>query len=83
MVQAIMKLDDYSTRVLDVVKGKYGLKNRNDALNKFILEFGSEFVEVPINEDYLIELDKQSIEHMQKYPNRKMTLNEVDDLLGL
>jgi len=36
MTQARFELTGYSTRVLDIVKGKLGLKNRNEALNAFI-----------------------------------------------
>ena len=51
MRQARINLDEYTTRVLDVVKGRYGLKNREDALNKFVREFGEEFVEPQVNEN--------------------------------
>jgi hypothetical protein len=83
MVQAIMKLDDYSARVLDVVKGKYGLKNRNDALNKFIMEFGSEFVDVPVDEKYLIELDNKIGNHYNEFGTKGMTEKELDEVLNL
>lgn len=84
MAQARLNLDEYTTRVLDVVKGKYGLKNREDALNKFVKEYGGDFVEPSVNEEYLKELDFKLEEHKKKYPNgNTMTLKELDELLGI
>ena len=83
MRQARINLDEYTTRVLDVVKGKYGLKNREDALNKFVREFGEEFVEPQVNEKYLEELDELVENHEKKYKNRTMSLEELDQLLEL
>ena len=34
--------------------GKYGLKNRSEALNRFILEYGGDFVEPKIDEKEFI-----------------------------
>lgn len=83
MTQARFELNDYSVRVLDVVKGKYGLKNRNEALNKFIENYGDEFVEPEFSDDYLKELDNIVREHRAKYGKREMSMDELDKLLGL
>ncbi len=83
MTEARFNLDEYTTRVLDVVKGKYGLKNRNEALNKFFREYGEDLVEPIIDENYLRELDKIVEDHKKNYKDRTMTLEELDDLLGL
>ncbi len=39
MVKAIIELGEHEDRVLQVVKGKYGLKNKTDAINKIIQEY--------------------------------------------
>lgn len=83
MTEARFNLDDYTLRVLDVVKGKYGLKNRNEALNKFVKEFGDKFVDPQIDEKYLIYLDNILKEHEEKYNKRKMSIKELDNLLDL
>ncbi len=82
MTQAKFELEEYSVRVLDMVKGKFGLKNRNDALNRFILEYGQDFLEPITNESYLKELDKKVLEHEKKYSKRRMSLKELDELLN-
>ena len=83
MSQARFELDKYTVSVLDVVKGKFGLKNRNDALNRFFQEFGGKFVVRRVNEELLSELDTLSKSHYKKHGFRSKKLKDVDKLLGL
>ena len=83
MTQARFELNEYTTRVLDVFKGKHGLKNRQEALNKFFEEYGQELVEPEIKEKLIEELDKIIAEHKKKYGNKTMTMSELDKVLGL
>ena len=83
MTQARLELDEYSARVLDVIKGKYGLKNRSEALKRFTIEKGVEFVEPVANEQTLRELDIIYEKHMKKHRNRKMTNTQLSKLLGM
>lgn len=76
-------MDDYTARVLDVVKGKFGLKNRSEALQKLALEAGNEYIELAPNEMVLKELDAMYEAHMKKHPNREMTDAQLKKLLGL
>ena len=83
MAEARIELDKYTMRVLDVVKGKHGLKNRSEALAKFVDEFGSNYAEPMIDEQILKDLDDVYAEHTKKHPNRRMSMKELDELLGL
>lgn len=83
MPQARLELDEYTIRVLDVIKGKFGLKNRSEALNRFAKEYGGEFVKFPLDERYLKELDASYEEHLKKHGLKNMTEEELDRLLGL
>ncbi|MGV8162766.1 MAG: hypothetical protein ACP5N2_05550 [Candidatus Nanoarchaeia archaeon] len=83
MTEARLELDDYTTRVLDVIKGKHGLKNRNEALKKLVEEHGSAYVEREPNQMALEELDKIYEAHKKKYGLKKMTNKELKKLLGL
>ena len=83
MTEARFQLNEHTTRVLDVIKGKYGLKNRNDALNKFFQVEGDKYVEQSAREQTLRELDLIYTKHMEKNANRKMTDTELKKLLGL
>ncbi|MBI2207911.1 DUF2683 family protein [Candidatus Woesearchaeota archaeon] len=83
MIQARMEMDDYTARVLDVIKGKFGLKNRSEALKKLALEAGNDYIELAPNEMVLKELDAIYESHKKKHGNRKMNDTELRKLLGL
>lgn len=78
-----MEMDDYTARVLDVIKGKFGLKNRSEALKKLALEAGNDYIELAPNEMVLKELDTIYGDHKRKHGNRKMSDAELKKLLGL
>ena len=83
MIQTRMVMDDYTARVLDVIKGKFGLKNRSEALKKLALEAGNDYIELAPNEMVLKELDSIYEDHKRKHGNRKMSDAELRKLLGL
>ena len=83
MTQARLEIDDYTLRVLDVIKGKFGLKNRSEALQKLALEAGNEYIDLAPNEMVLKELDEIYENHKKKHGNRKMSDQELRKLLGL
>jgi len=78
-----MEMDDYTARVLDVIKGKFGLKNRSEALKKLALEAGNDYIELAPNEMVLKELDAIYENHKKKYGKRSMNDSELRKLLGL
>ena len=45
MPQAIIDLRERQDRVLTIIKGKYGLKNKSDAINFVIEKFEEELLE--------------------------------------
>ena len=82
MVMAQVFLDEYSNRVFEVVKAKYGLKDKSDAINRFVKMYGDDLVEQEPNDEYVKKVLEISERHHKKHPNRKMTLQELDKLLG-
>ena len=58
MVQAIVKLGEHEDRVLTIVKGKYGLKNKSEAINLVISEFEREFLEPRLRPEYKDKIKK-------------------------
>ena len=53
MTQAIIKLGEHEDRVLNIVKGKYGLKNKSDAVNFVIYKFEEEILEPELRPEYI------------------------------
>ena len=83
MTQARFEIDAYTARVLDVIKGKYGLKNREEALKKFVEEHGPQYTQPFADEEIVREMDILLMDHKKKYKARSMSEDDLDELLGL
>ncbi len=79
-VSARVELDEYTNRVLGVIKMKYGFKNKSEAFNKFIELYGDEVIDREANEEYVKKTIELTKKHYDKYKNKKMTLQELDNL---
>lgn len=75
-----LKVSDYTNRVLGVVKEKYGLRDKGEALDKFASEFGDDFVDAEVNEELVKEIIASTNKHIKKYGFRKMSYKELDEL---
>ena len=75
-----VKVKDYTNRVLGVVKEKYGLRDKGDALDKFAEMYGEEFVEPEVREEVVREVIESCDRHIKKYGFRKMSMKELDKL---
>ena len=82
-IQFRAEIDDYTNRVLGVVKEKYGLKDKSDALKKFADMYGESFIEKEAKEEFITKVLNTVKEHHKKYPHRRMTLKELDKMTGL
>jgi len=58
MVQAIVNLGENENRILDIVKGKFGLKNKSDAINLVIEKFEENLLEPELRPEYVEKLKK-------------------------
>lgn len=56
MVQAIINIDERTNRVLNIVKAKYGLKDKSAAINKMAEEYESEILEPELKPEYIEKL---------------------------
>jgi len=84
MVDARVSLKKYSNTVLTVVKAKYDLKDKSQALNKFIEIYGSNEVEPQVKESYVKKLLKIEDDYFkenkdrQKYTNIENLRKEIE-----
>ena len=58
MVQAMIKIDDHANQVLNVVKAKYGLKDKSEAINLVISEYEENIMEPQVRPEFLKKLEK-------------------------
>ena len=81
MVYARITLSDYANKVLNVVKGKFGLQDKSEAINRFIEMYGEDLVEKEANDTYIKKVLEMEKEHLRKHGNRKMSLRQLDALI--
>ena len=58
MVQAIIDLEEHKDRVLTIVKGKFGFKNKSQAINFVIGQYEEELLEPQLRPEYVKKLHK-------------------------
>lgn len=83
MVYARIFLNDYVNQVINVIKAKFNLNDKSEAINKFVEMFGDEFVEKEASDEYVKKINKMCDKHFKKYGYKKMSLKELDKLCGL
>ncbi len=72
----------YTARVLGVIKEKYGLRNKDQALDKFAEMYGDEFIEPEIREELVQEIIHSTENHIKKYGLKPMSDSELDRIFG-
>ena len=58
MVQAVINLNEKEDRILNIVKGKFGLKNKSEAINLIINEYEQEFLEPELKPEFVEKLKR-------------------------
>jgi len=58
MAQAVINLGEYEDRILMIVKGKFGFKNKSDAINFVIDKFEEEFLEPELKPEFVEKIKK-------------------------
>lgn len=79
-VDARVTLNPYTKKVLAVLKAKYSLKDKSEAINKFTELYGDEIVEQEAKEEYIKKIIEITDKHLAEYKDRKMTLAQLDKL---
>lgn len=82
MIDARVKLNNYTNRVLGVIKAKYDLKDKTQALNKFVEIYGVNEVEPEIDSKYLDKLDVIEKNHLNKKKLTKMSISKLDKMFS-
>jgi hypothetical protein len=77
IVNMNLKVNDYTSRVLGVIKEKYGLNDKGMALQKFAEMCGDEFVDKEVKEDVIKEVIDSCDKHIKKYGFRTRTINDL------
>ena len=58
MVQNIINMGENEDRILNIVKAKYGLKNKSEAVALMVKIYSESFLEPELRPEYLQKLEK-------------------------
>ena len=65
MVQAVIHFSEHVDRVLNIVKSKYGLKNKSEAVNLVVQKFEEELLEPELRPEFVERI--QTIERKGRF----------------
>jgi len=79
MVQAVINIQEKTNRILNIVKAKYGLKDKSQAIELVVSEYEENFLEPELRPEYIekIEnLEKQG--KFKRYKSLKSLRKEIE-----
>ena len=79
MVQSIIDLGEKEDRILNIVKAKYGLKNKSQAVAFIATKYEDSFLEPELRPEYLEKLNK--IRKNGKYSKTFSSIEEFDSYM--
>jgi len=53
MVQALIEISEHDNRIINIVKGKYGLTNKSEAVQLIIAEYEKNLLEPELRPEYV------------------------------
>jgi hypothetical protein len=81
MVQAMIEIPNEANHILNIVKARYNLKTKSEAIAKIVIECGGNIIEPELRPEYLEKLKKieeggygetfSSIEQLRKKIEKK------------
>ncbi len=67
MVKAIVDLDDHANRVINIVKAKYGLQDKSEAINTITRQYEEEILEPELRPEFI-----EKLKRVEKQPTKKI-----------
>jgi len=58
MVQAMIEIPEEANHILNIIKARYNLKTKSEAIAKIVIECGENIIEPELRPEYLEKLQK-------------------------
>jgi len=71
MVKAIVDLDERTNRVVNIVKAKYGLKDKSEAIGRVVQEYEKMLLEPALRPEFIKKMEKRQREKIVKVTDFK------------
>ena len=79
MVQAVINIQDETNRVLNIVKAKYGLKDKSSAIELVVAEYEENFLEPELRPEYVEKIqDLEKRGKFKRYKSLKSLRKEIE-----
>lgn len=66
MVKAVVSLEEKADRIVNIVKAKYGLKDKSEAINVMALEYGEIVLEPNLRPEFVSKMKRRQKEKIVK-----------------
>ena len=74
MVQAMIQISKSANQILNIVKAKHNLKDKSEAIEKVVLDYGEEILEPDLRPEFI-----EKIKKIEKEGEFK-TFNNIEEL---
>ncbi|MBD3204281.1 DUF2683 domain-containing protein [Candidatus Woesearchaeota archaeon] len=71
MVKAIINIDDHTNRILNIVKAKFGLNDKSEAIEAMAMQYESEILEPQLRPEFIEKMKKLGKDKSVKVGNLK------------
>ena len=75
MVQAMINISEEANQILNIVKAKHNLKDKSKAVERVILEYGTEMLEPELKPEFVEKMKKRQLEPTVKIDDFKKHFN--------
>jgi len=69
MVQAMIEIPEEANHILNIIKARYNLKTKSEAIAKIVIECGANIIEPELRPEYLEKLQKLEKEKGVSFKN--------------
>ena len=79
MVQAVINIQEETNRILNIVKAKYGLKDKSQAIELVVSEYEENFLEPELRPEYVEKLENlEKSGKFKRYKSLKSLRKEIE-----
>jgi hypothetical protein len=71
MVQAMINISEEANRILNIIKAKFGLKDKSEAINLVVQKYEEELLEPELRPEYIEKLKKIEKEKPIKFKSKE------------
>ena len=69
MVQAMVNISENANQILNIVKARHNLKDKSEAIERVVLEYGEDFLEPELRPEFIREIKERQKEPTVKIKN--------------